>query len=690
MKLAYVEMAGFRGFRDRVRVEFGDGFTILCGRNGVGKSTLFDGVEFAITGTIGKYDVEKSAKESLADYIWWRGAGDADAYYVKLGFALEGGQIFEIERSRDKGLSVAEHELESALCSEIKPENALAQLCKTSIIRDEWIAALSVDLSETDRFDLVRSALGPAEGAGLLAKAKDVIKSSEAKQEALEDRYKAIRTELTLHVAQVSELRDAIARAGDLSAAGNVIQREIPNLQGDIISQLDAVRSALAKRRRDLDNMYEAAVLSHEVSARRRELESPDYLQAREVAKSQLSEALGADEIAQTALDAAKSALQRLEAENATATLLLDLVDNGHKLGLNDGHCPLCDAVRSDSEFLAGIERARVRASAMVGELSRARDAANAAEGEAAGPKQRLAEARERSDEFARRDLSFSEMQSGHIAFFSSRGLNPRLADEPEAMDRENEVERNRLIELESAMRTLESSQSVSQLSAVEARIAKMRVDSDELSNAVERAQEAVSSAKTLERAVRRVSGEIIDERLAQISPLLNEIYQRLQPHADWRTIDYRIRGDVRRFLSLQVGEGLNPQFVFSSGQRRAAGLAFLLSVHLSRPWAKWNTLLLDDPVQHIDDFRALQLTEVLAAIRQDNRQIVCAVEDASLADLLGRRLSGNGIGQGRRVDFDVLPSGTAGISLDRHLPMMMDGVLRRDLPKVVDSRAEG
>src|SRR5690606_37670601 len=105
------------------------------------------------------------------------------------------------------------------------------------------------------------------------------------------------------------------------------------------------------------------------------------------------------------------------------------------------------------------------------------------------------------------------------------------------------------------------------------------------------------------------------------------------------RTIDYSIRGDVRRFLSLKVGEGLNPQFVFSSGQRRAAGLAFLLSVFLSRNWTRFSTLLLDDPVQHIDDFRALQLIEVLGALRLEGRQIVCAVEDSSLADLLCRRL---------------------------------------------------
>jgi hypothetical protein len=91
--------------------------------------------------------------------------------------------------------------------------------------------------------------------------------------------------------------------------------------------------------------------------------------------------------------------------------------------------------------------------------------------------------------------------------------------------------------------------------------------------------------------------------------------------------------------LSFEVGDGLNPSFVFSSGQRRAAGIAFLLAIHLSRPWCEWRSLILDDPVQHVDDFRALNLTEVLAAIRKTGRQVVCCVEDEALAQLICRRL---------------------------------------------------
>ncbi len=262
------------------------------------------------------------------------------------------------------------------------------------------------------------------------------------------------------------------------------------------------------------------------------------------------------------------------------------------------------------------------------------------------------------------------------VELFESFGLDFRFVKDPDGLERHLAAERNRLIELERAILMLESSRIVSRVAMLEERVVHSRGEAEIIANLLERSQAAVEGARSIERAVLRVSGEIIDERLAQISPLLNELYQRLRPHADWRTIEYSIRGNVRRFLSLKVGDGLNPQFVFSSGQRRAAGLAFLLSVHLARAWTKWRTLLLDDPVQHIDDFRALHLVEVLAALRFDGRQIVCAVEDAALADLLCRRLLSDSNQLGLRYDVDFGPDGNAAVVKRMEIPPMPKGVL--------------
>src|SRR5271170_5049106 len=106
-------------------------------------------------------------------------------------------------------------------------------------------------------------------------------------------------------------------------------------------------------------------------------------------------------------------------------------------------------------------------------------------------------------------------------------------------------------------------------------------------------------------------------------------------------------------------------------------GLAFLLAVHLSRRWCEWQSLLLDDPVQHIDDYRALNLVEVLAAIRRSGRQVIIAVEDAALADLLCRRLRSS-IGEiGRRFELQTSKTGSSEIASINDIYPMQREVLR-------------
>ncbi|MGZ5231102.1 MAG: hypothetical protein ACXWC3_13815 [Burkholderiales bacterium] len=362
---------------------------------------------------------------------------------------------------------------------------------------------------------------------------------------------------------------------------------------------------------------------------------------------------------------------------DAIAASLSLLVEHGERLGLHQDHCPLCAAYRTPDEFAAGLAAARRRITSLASGVQAAREALATAKENARQPslifQATAAAVQTHADQLHR----LRAQEAAHVDFYGQWGIDFRFIENPDGLEQAISSERDRLIDLERALLVLEASQAVSRMSSIESNISAQRDEIEKLAQAVNQSQNAVAAAREIERSVRRVSAEIIDERLAQISPLLNELYQRLRPHTDWRTIDYNIRGDVRRFLSLKVGDGLNPQFVFSSGQRRAAGLAFLLSVHLARGWTPLRSLLLDDPVQHIDDFRALHLVEVLAALRLDGRQIICAVEDASLADLLCRRLVSTANEGGRRLDIGVGPLGATSVVTDQEIYPMPVGVLR-------------
>jgi chromosome segregation protein len=217
---------------------------------------------------------------------------------------------------------------------------------------------------------------------------------------------------------------------------------------------------------------------------------------------------------------------------------------------------------------------------------------------------------------------------------------------------------------LESSLATLQSFAALDQIAEMESRRAVLQKEADVCTTEIDLDQRAFQNAHAIASIAKRIAREVLEERLAALNPLLTELYIRLRPHVDYSEVSYRMRGDVRRFLRLEVGDELNPRFTFSSGQRRALGLAFLLAVHLSRPWCKLKTLVLDDPIQHIDDYRALHLVEALASVRQLGQQVICTTEDPALADLLCRRLRTSIASAGIRVELDYEPG--AGIQRTR------------------------
>jgi recombinational DNA repair ATPase RecF len=274
-----------------------------------------------------------------------------------------------------------------------------------------------------------------------------------------------------------------------------------------------------------------------------------------------------------------------------------------------------------------------------------------------------------------RREVADQELASIREVYTRHSFAGP--ADDPAAARAALLVEQESLGRLERALFILEASSAVDRVSTSEGRVASLRGRVDQEAARLDEAEKAVEAARQIDASTKTVANQILTEQFDTVMPLLKELYRRLRPHSDWVEIESDFGGKVRASLNFTVGGGHNVQFLFSSGQRRAAGLAFLLAIHLSRRWCHWRTLLLDDPVQHIDDYRALNLVEVLAAIRRSGRQIIVAVEDVALADVLCRRLRSSIGDTGRRFELRTSKSGTAEIASIQDVYPMPREVLR-------------
>lgn len=650
MRITKISMAGFRGVRGRLDLAVQDGFLVITGRNGSGKSTVCDAIEFALTGRLSRFEARKEKNESIADYLWWRGDGRAGDRFVQVDFITDGGRPITLRRDPSVRAAADLSQYVDDFCTSERPsENWTADLVNTMFVRDETIAALSIDLPESDRFTVVERALGIGSSAryeNLLTAAQTALRSRIAASERAHAAKRDTIVSLTADLAR--------ATASDVSEerrdAATSLLRDSLRLtieQASDGSAIEAAFSDFRQRNRAVE------LLSHEIV---------DAIANRDDLLRQSQEKV-ATEARDRAADLDRQIVETRErVKELDAQIAAELVQSDYRnalaqlavaaerLGLLDEACPLC-RTRISSEHL-DQEIARLRREA--GERSRRHAEAIAARESYAQGLLSQTSKRDQLRQFidglaiavARAEQKIVDLRDRLAILmggdsFSLEAIRTWLQKQAELTSR-----------LESAIGDLVTARLLdrSELSRAELDAAKREgeAEAQKLEN-IRRAEESVA---TLLRAVKQVSKEIVDERLAAAEPLLTELYRRLRPHSDWLDVSFRIRGEIRKFLSFRVGDDINPSFVFSSGQRRAAGLAFLLAVHLARNWCRLRTLVLDDPVQHIDDFRALHLVETLSAIRKTGRQIICSVEDPALADLLVRRLQVAPLAGGSRIEL--------------------------------------
>jgi DNA repair ATPase RecN len=349
MRVAYVKLCGFRGYSKALHIEFARGFTVIDGRNGVGKSSIFDAIEFVLLGTIQKYDHVSAAGETANDYIWWRGPGSSPTErFVEVGFEIDG-EIIPLRRTMLEGpdAHAFERVSSSLLSLTHAPPQALIQLCGTSIIRDEKIAALSLDLKESDRFKQLRDALGASDAEEWIGRASGIHDLAKRRRAVAEQELNQAAQSASLASVRLEETRRSIPDPRILDEATARL-RAFSGLDSP-----DQFRQAVAARQSKLDHIL------------RFENSWPEIVAARELIERTAADVARAAE-ARNSIAAREEELRtRLggDADSAglsgTSQLYATLLTSGENVGLQNGHCPLCAANRTPAEFASGIELGR-------------------------------------------------------------------------------------------------------------------------------------------------------------------------------------------------------------------------------------------------------------------------------------------------------------------------------------------
>ena len=675
MRISFVEISGFRGFKEKTRLDFPAGFAVITGRNGAGKSTVLDAVDFALTGTIDKYAVKSAKGGGLDKHIWWVGDGSPSRQCVTIGFLGEDGREFQISRSRDANLQPNIEEIGQVLCDGNLEQNWARTLIQTTLVRDETLASLSLDLPERERFEAVRAAIGGLTGPDYSQRTKKLFKAAEAANVEQLDKLDKVQQELGRTLSELTEARSVAEKQTDVDAAQRLIKRLAPEMVGSALDLSARLRSHVAKRKQIVHTITEAIEQAQVAFQKLDALVSSGKITKEESLSAQIAELTRTRDQAADSMKAAEDAYVVERESNSVTTQWVGLLSHGEQIGLIDGHCPLCDVERTDSQFTTAIASARSRLHERGRRIEDAQNRLALLQRTLAEIDSKLQDAQAIQEELKqlKEHASFEAARVERI--FRQHGMDVESSNLKHAQALAFRWQEE-TAELEHALYILEASGAHDRVIALESRIEKLRTEVDTESVNVTSSEKALDAASQINNAARTVANQVLREQFDTVMPLLKEIYQRLRPHADWREIETNFGGKVLASLNFSVGEGKNPQFLFSSGQRRAAGLAFLLAIHLSRPWVKLDCLLLDDPIQHIDDYRALNLVEVLSSIRRTGRQIIVAVEDSMLADLLCRRLRSLDGQIGRRFELAINRDGSACIDDSKDILPLPNRVL--------------
>ena len=665
MKLKFVEMSGFRGYCEPVRIEFGQDATIIDGRNGVGKSTIFDAVEFALTGSIAKYQDAKANQETVDDYIWWLGESEGpDERYVRVGFTLEGGETVVTRSSLQPATAENIELVASGLINEdAAPSAAMHQVCSSTIIRDEHIAALSLDLKETERYSILSSAIGAIGADEWIAKAKEIHDASKKELKAATERSERAKADVVKSQIELDSWRSRTQNDRRVQAAlrdvESVIGRRLPIDEAFelVRNELERFHSRSSRVRSVLDRLSEV----DEAKTARVQGE----VTAAELA-TRIEAVTGELELKNTTL----ASIDLSAASDILASRLSQLATLGEDIGCRDDTCPLCKSKVDERQYSAGIAALRESAETINDEIARATTLGK----EVDELELRQADLRQRQERSGERLEQLDRSIAAATKTIEELGFSADV--DRASVASELEQLRSQIEKLRAALPELDTSRFSASLERASNAYAEEYERDRDAERALSRARQKEADAKELYDSVRKASNDALNQRLDRILPLITELYARLRPHPNFQDIKYKIRGELRRHLSFSVGDDINPQFVFSSGQRRATGLAFLIAVNLSMAWSRWSSILLDDPVQHIDDFRSVHLAELLGKLVSEGKQVICAVEDPALADLISRKIPVSGSGVAKRIKLGIGENGKVVVSDQSDMVPMRPSVL--------------
>lgn len=125
---------------------------------------------------------------------------------------------------------------------------------------------------------------------------------------------------------------------------------------------------------------------------------------------------------------------------------------------------------------------------------------------------------------------------------------------------------------------------------------------------------------------------------------LINQIYNKIDPHPDFKGVEFRVDFDVENpRLDVLVKnsnneEKLIPNLYFSTAQINILSLSIFLASALNSK--EYNCIFIDDPIQSLDSINVLSTIDLLRSIVvNEDKQIILSTHDENFHNLLKKKM---------------------------------------------------
>lgn len=183
--------------------------------------------------------------------------------------------------------------------------------------------------------------------------------------------------------------------------------------------------------------------------------------------------------------------------------------------------------------------------------------------------------------------------------------------------------------------------------------IANNFMNENEMENKQSKIIEKENQLKNLSKKYRKISGvkkEYLDSIKSNINntfnlDTVNKIFQMIEPHPEFREISFKIDEENPDKLGLNImcrkynNNEEAPILFLSSAQINILSLSIFLAAAIENT-DKLNTILMDDPVQHLDSLNELSFIDLLRILAFDlDMQIILSTHNQQFFDLCKRKI---------------------------------------------------